>query len=263
MSISVGVADVSPFATASTLRTIWLSTAEVVALVVCDPPISAARRAPWRTAYPAVILSEIMTLASKPPIIRNTSTGMTTAISASDWPRLPAGRGESTFISIALWLDPDVGDSRCFQRPQGGEEPGFPGVGVVDGDPDEVTGAVPHVAARRRPRRPVERRTVQRVLVDLRGIRRQVAVSVLVELVDVNLGHREELGSTDDIANRRDHLAIGIRDVAQGGGHSRALCGAIACGADTEHQERAVEHAHDQHHQHRDHQRELGHRLTA
>src|SRR3979411_2350161 len=112
-----------------------------------------------------------MTLASKPPIIRNTRTGMTTAISANDWPRLRAGRAERAFISIALWLDPDVGDRRCLQRPQRGEESRFPGVGVIDRDPDEVAGAIPHVAARRRPRRAVERRAVQRVLVDLRGIR--------------------------------------------------------------------------------------------
>src|SRR5437660_5344071 len=263
MSISVGVAAVRPFATASTLRTIWLSTAEVVALVVCDPPISAARRAPWRTAYPAVILFEIMTLASKPPISRNTSTGMTTAISASDWPRLRAGRGESAFISIALWLDADIGDRRCLQRPQRGEEPGFPGVGVVDRDADEVTGAVPHVPARGRPRRAVQWRSVQRVFVDLRGIRRQVAVPILVELVDVDLVDREELGAADDVANRRHHLAVGVRDVAEGRGDPRAFGGAVARGPDTEHQQGAVQHAHDEHHQHRYDQRELGHGLTA
>src|SRR2546430_4948670 len=94
-----------------------------------------------------------MTLASKPPISRKTSTGMTTAISASDWPRWRAGRRERCLISVALWLDPDIGNRRRPQRPQGCEEPGFPGVRVVDRDADEVAGAVPHVAARRRPRR--------------------------------------------------------------------------------------------------------------
>src|SRR2546426_7987008 len=205
----------------------------------------------------------MMTLASKPPIRRKTSTGITTAISASDWPRLCAGRGEGTFISIALWLNPDVRNRGRLQRPQWCEEAGFPGVRVIDGDADEVAGAVPHVAAGRRPRRAVERRAVQRVLVGPRDILGEVAVPVLVELVDVNLVDREELGPTDDIANGGDDLAVGISDVAQGGRDTRALRGAIARGADTEHQERAVEHAHDEHHQHWNDQRELGHRLTA
>src|SRR3989442_7892694 len=94
-----------------------------------------------------------MTLASKPPIRRKTSTGITTAISASDWPRLCAGRVERPFISIALWLDPDVRNRRCLQSPQWCAEASFPGVRVIDGDADEVAGAVPHVAAGR-PARP-------------------------------------------------------------------------------------------------------------
>src|SRR5438128_12371004 len=126
-----------------------------------------------------------MTLASKPPIRRSTSTGRTTAISASDCPRLRVtGRGERTFISVALRLHPDVGDGRRPERPERCEEPGFPRVGVIDGDADEIAGAVPHIAARGRPRSGVERRAIQRVLIGLREILRQVAVPVLVELVD-------------------------------------------------------------------------------
>src|SRR5256885_14873783 len=137
-----------------------------------------------------------MTLASKPPIRRKTSTGMTTAISASDWPRLRAGRNESPLMSVALWLNPDIRNRRRSQRPQGCEEPRFPGVGVVDRDADEVAGAVAHVAARRRPRRGVERRAVQRVLVGLRDVLGEGAVSVLVELVDVRSEeHTSELQS--------------------------------------------------------------------
>src|SRR2546423_14008569 len=111
-----------------------------------------------------------MTVASKPPIRRKTSTGMTTAISASDWPRLRAGRGERSLISVALWLNPDIGNRRRPQRPQRCEEPRFPGVGVVDRDADEVAGAVPHVAARRRPRRGGEWRAVPPLLVGSRGV---------------------------------------------------------------------------------------------
>src|SRR3989442_9505750 len=127
-----------------------------------------------------------MTVASKPPIRRKTSTGITAAVSASDWPGFGAGRGERTFISIALWLNPDVRNRRRLQRPQRCEEAGFPRVRVIDGDADEVAGAVPHVAAGRRPRRAVERRAVQRVLVGLRDVLGEVDVPLLVELVDVN-----------------------------------------------------------------------------
>src|ERR1700694_4779987 len=116
-----------------------------------------------------------MTLASKPPIRRKTSTGMTTAISANDWPRLACiGLCERTFISVALWLNPDPGHGRRLQRPEGHEEAAFPGVGVVARDADEVAGAVPHVAARGRPRDGVDRRPVLLVLVSFRDILCQV-----------------------------------------------------------------------------------------
>src|SRR5207249_8405132 len=141
-----------------------------------------------------------MTLASKPPIRRKTSTGMTTAISASDWPRLRAGRNESPLMSVVLQVKDGIRDRRRSQRPQGCEEPRFPGVGVVDRDADEVAGAVPHIAAGRRPRRGVERRAIQRVLVGLRDVLGEVAVPIVVEFVDVNFVDREELGSTGDIA---------------------------------------------------------------
>src|ERR1700732_2148327 len=135
-----------------------------------------------------------MTLASKPPIRRNISTGMTTAISASDCPRLRlSARGEKTLISVALWLQPHVGDGRRPERPERREEARLPRVGVVDRDADEVAGAVPHVAAGGWPWRAVEWRTVQRVLVGVRDVLRQVAVPVLVELVDVNLPDGEQL----------------------------------------------------------------------
>src|SRR2546430_12521986 len=137
-----------------------------------------------------------MTLASKPPIRRKTSTGMTTAISASDWPRLRAGRSESPLMSVALWLNPDIRNRRRPQRPQGCEEPRFPGVGVVDRDADEVAGAVPHVAARRGPRRGVQRGAGQPVLFCLGGRLGEGSGPLLVEPVDVQPRDREELGST-------------------------------------------------------------------
>src|SRR3982074_151634 len=196
-----------------------------------------------------------MTLASKPPIRRKTSTGMTTAISASDWPRLRLAFGERTLISVALRLYPDIRDSGRPERSERCEEPRFPGVGVVDSDADEVAGAVPYVAARGRPGRAVERRTVQCVLVGLRDILCQVAVPILVELVDVNLLDGEQLRAADRLANRRHDLAVGIRDVAERGGDPRALGGGIAGGANAEHQESAVEHAHDQDQQDRNDER--------
>src|ERR1700682_5310584 len=121
-----------------------------------------------------------MTLASKPPISRKTSTGMTTAISASDWPRLRGvGRGDGTFIFlVTLRLDPHVGDGRRLQWAERCEEPRLPGVRVVDRDADEVAGALPPVAARGGPRRAVDGCAVQFVLVGFRDIRRQVAIPI-------------------------------------------------------------------------------------
>src|ERR1700694_1933075 len=101
-----------------------------------------------------------MTLASKPPIRRKTNTGMTTAISASDCPRIMCRRLRF-FMSVALRLQPDIGDRCSPDRTERGEEAGLPAVGVVDGHADEVAGAVPDVAVRgrigeRAQRRPVE-----------------------------------------------------------------------------------------------------------
>src|ERR1700737_100311 len=90
-----------------------------------------------------------MTVASKPPIKRNTSTGITTAISASDCPRLRRIR-RSCLISVALWLQPDIRHGGGAHRSQRGKETGLEGVGVVDRDADEVAGSVAHVPARRR-----------------------------------------------------------------------------------------------------------------
>src|ERR1700738_209538 len=87
-----------------------------------------------------------MTVASTPPIKRKTSTGITTAISASDCPRLRRIR-RSRFISVTLWLQPDVGHGRGAYRSQWREEAGLEDVGVVDRDADEVARSVAHVPA--------------------------------------------------------------------------------------------------------------------
>src|ERR1700682_1484508 len=256
MSISVGVAEVKVRATASTFFRICLSTWSVFRLVVCEPPISAARRAPWRTAYPAVILSEIMTLASKPPISRKTNTGMTTAISASDCPRVT--RRWFRFMSVALGLQADVRDRSGPNRSERGEEARLPVVGVVNGDADEVAGAIPYVAGRRRPGNRSHRCPVELVAVDIARILGQVALPVLVELVDVDLAHGEQLGAANRVANRGQHLGVGCADIAELCRQSRTLRSRVAGGPNTEHEQRSIEHAHDQEEQDRDDQGKLG-----
>src|SRR5207302_10954325 len=86
-----------------------------------------------------------MTVASKPPINRKTSTGITTAISASDCPRCPRPP-RWLLISVALRLQPDVGNGGRSHRSQRREVAGLPGVRVFDRDPEEVAGSVAHVA---------------------------------------------------------------------------------------------------------------------
>src|SRR2546421_595140 len=91
-----------PPAIAITLWTICMSMSAVVAPGFdCDPPSSAASRAPWRTADPEVTLSETMMLASKPPMSSKASSGTTSASSTRDWPRVFP-------MSVALRLQPDV-----------------------------------------------------------------------------------------------------------------------------------------------------------
>src|SRR5881409_469430 len=188
MSISVTVAEVNPRATASAFRTICMSICAVVALgLVCDPPSSDASRAACLTAKPPVTRSAIMTVASKPPINKKNSTGITTAISASDWPRRRR-RLWWRFISVALRLQAHVRDRRRSDRSQRREEAGLPGVREVDGDADEVARAVAYVSLSRRPghgRR--HRGAVECVAVVVGGVGRQVAVAILVELVDIDL----------------------------------------------------------------------------
>src|SRR6266550_4007968 len=213
MSISVTVAEVSPRATARAFRTICISICEVVALgLVWDPPSSAASRAACRTAYPPVTRSAIMTVASKPPMSRKKSTGMTTAISASDCPRCV----NLFFISVALRLQPHPRHGRRPYRAESGEKPRFPVVGVIDGDADEVAGSVSHVALGRRPwLRRDHRRAIQRVAVVVEGVRGQVAVAILVELVDIDFGDVEEPRGADVASNHRQDLAIGRGRIAQ------------------------------------------------
>src|ERR1700694_3888215 len=197
-----------------------------------------------------------MTLASKPPIRRKTSTGMIAAISASDCPRF--ARRWMRFISVTLGLQADVRYRRGPNRPERGEEAGLPVVGVVDGDADEVAGAIADVAARRGPRDWSERRPVDLVSVDLARILGQVALPVLVELVDVDLAHGEQLGAANGVANRGEHLGVGCADIAELCRQSRTLRSRVAGGPNTEHEQRSIEHAHDQEEQDRDDQGKLG-----
>src|SRR5438132_12726744 len=165
------------------------------------PPSSAASRAACRTAEPAVTRSAIMMVASKPPIKRKKSTGITTAISASDCPRRGWVR-RSLCISVALRLQSHI-DIRCrLDRPERGEEAGLPGVRVLDRHADEVAGAVAHVAGGRRPGLGRNhRRPIQRIPVVPGGIGGQISVAILVELVDVNLADVEESRRADVVAD--------------------------------------------------------------
>src|SRR5256885_10582283 len=216
MSISFTVAEVSPRATASAFRTICMSICEVVAFgLVCDPPSSAARRAACRTAKPPVTRSASMTVASKPPISTKNNTGITTAISASDWPRRRR-RPQWWFISVTLRFEAHVRDRRRADRSQRREEAGLPGVGVVDGDADEVARAVTNVALCRRPgHRRRHRRAIERIAVEVGGVGSQVAVAILIELVDIDLRDSEQPGRADVVADRLHRLGVRRRGVAE------------------------------------------------
>src|SRR5438477_47115 len=215
MSISLTVAEVSPRATASAFRTICMSICEVVAFgLVCDPPSSAARRAACRTAKPPVTRSASMTVASKPPISTKNNTGITTAISASDWPR--RRRRPQWFISVTLRFQAHVRDRRRADRSQRREEAGLPGVGVVDGDADEVARAVTNVALCRRPgHRRRHRRAIERIAVEVGGVGSKVAVAILIELVDIDLRDSEQPGRADVVADRLHRLSVRRRGVAE------------------------------------------------
>src|SRR5438270_11522131 len=146
-----------------------------------------------------------MTVASKPPINRKTSTGITTAISASDCPR--CRRPPRWFlISVALRRQPDVGHGGRSHRSQRREEAGLPGVCVVNRDPEEVAGSVAYVAGCRRVGGGGQSGSIERIAVVVAGVRRQVAVPVLVEFVDIDLGHRVDLRGPRVFQNHRRSL---------------------------------------------------------
>src|SRR5947209_18331965 len=91
-------------------------------------------------------------VASKPPIKRKTSTGITTAISASDWPRRPRFSRLSWWrISVTPRLQADVNGGVRLYRTQRREESGLPVVGVVDGDTHEVARPIANITTGGRP----------------------------------------------------------------------------------------------------------------
>src|SRR5207244_13570236 len=103
-------------------------------------------------------------VASKPPIKRKTSTGITTAISASDWPRRPRFSRLSWWrVSVTLRLQANVNGRVRLYRTQRREESALPVVGVVGGHTHDVAHPRANVPRGRRPwfpghhRRPVER----------------------------------------------------------------------------------------------------------
>src|ERR1700730_854224 len=261
------VAEVIPPAIAWMLWTICMSMAVVVVPgFVCEPPSSAARRAPWRTAEPEVTLSEIMTLASKPPISSMASSGVRIASSTSDCPRRcrtgsPRKRRVAR-ISVALRLQPDVVGGRAPHRTERRQEASLPGIGEVDGRAEEVGGPIANVARFGWPRLGDHRGTVKPVPVEENGVGCQVPVRILVELVDVDLGHREDAGRSDAVADHRDQLVIGRCGVADLGGQLGALDGGVASGSHAEHDEAAVQHPEHEHEQHGHDNDELGHGLA-
>src|SRR5207245_2109720 len=269
MSTSVMVAEVIPRATASTLRTICWSTDAVVPFgFVCEPPSSAASRAPCRTAEPDVTLSEIIMLASKPPIRRKKMTGIATASSASDCPPRcrcpPSWRSrEDRSMLVALRLEPDVIRGGGLDRAQRLEEARLPAIGEFHGDAQEVAAPVADIARGRLPGLGgQERRSVGGIPVEQGRVRREVPVAILVELVDVNLVHREEAVGAGPVADDLERLGIGRGGVAQLGRLAGSLHGGIAGGAHAEHQQATVEHAKNQDEEDRDDQRKLDHGLT-
>src|SRR4029077_13427889 len=166
--------------------------------------------------------SAIMMVASKPPIKRKKSTGITTAISASDCPRCGWTR-RYPGISVALRLQSHIDIRRRLDRAERGEEAGFPGVRVLDRHADEVAGAVAHIAGGRGPGLGRNhRRPIQRIPVVSGGIRGQISAAILVELVDVNLGDVEEARRADVVADDLEDLRIGSGGTASLRSNSRA-----------------------------------------
>src|SRR5437879_4625239 len=178
-------------------------------------------------------------VASKPPIKRKTSTGITTAISARDWPRRPRFSRLSWWrISVTLRLQADVNGRVRLYRTQWREESGLPVVGVVDGHTHEVARPIANIARGRRPWFRVDhRRPVELVLVVMGEIRGQVAVAVLVQLVDVDLIDLEEGRAADRGPDGAHDLGVRVSRVPECSRLARSIAGGVPRSADAEHQE--------------------------
>src|SRR5712664_3057939 len=193
MSISVMVAEVIPLATASTFRTICRSTDAVVPFgFVCEPPSSAASRAPWRTADPDVTLSEIIMLASKPPIRRKKMTGIATASSARDCPVRrqtlpPSWSREERSMLVTLRLEPDVIGGGGLDRAERLEQARLPPVGEMHGDSEEVARPIADIAHGRLPGLGGQKRCpIAGIAVREGRVGSEIPVPILVEFVDVD-----------------------------------------------------------------------------
>ena len=94
-------------------------------------------------------------------------------------------------------------------------------------------------------------------------IRGQVAVAVLVQLVDVDLIDLEEGRAADRGPDGAHDLGVRVSRVPECSRLARSLAGGVPRRADAEHQERAIEHAKNQQKEDGHDQRKLSQRLAA
>src|SRR4030081_2864693 len=140
-----------PFATASTFRTIFRSSVDwLTPGLVCRPPSSAARRAPWRTLLAATTLSTISIVVLNPPSRRTNRKGMMMASSTTDWPA--CFRRSGVIISVGLRLQPHGGSGAELKGRRTDQDARLPVVLVLDDDADKVAGSIGHIPAAGGPR---------------------------------------------------------------------------------------------------------------
>src|ERR1700694_689598 len=235
---------------------------------VCKPPSSAARRAPWRTAEPDVALSVARMLASKPPRSIKASSGVRIASSTADCPSWQRESGwrqnrKRLRISVALRLQPNDLRGAGPQRPERPQKASLPFIGESDRHAEEVTGPISDVTRGRWPGLGHHRAAINRVPVEEDGIGDVVPTPVQVDLVNINLVHREDARRSDAVANRADRLVIGGNRIAELGCQLRTLDRGVTNGSHAEHDHAAVQQPQDEHEEDWHDNGELGHCLAA
>src|ERR1700694_4899474 len=216
---------------------------------------------------------------SNPPSRRTAMTGIVTASSTSDWPRLLrraiAGvvtSGLLMLISVGLRLQPHVVLGGQDEWSVGDQRPRLPLVLILDGDAHEVARPVGHVAQAGGPWLRVEEGgTEEVVLVDAAaaaapgGIDGQGSgIGILVQAIDVDLGHLDDAVLPETRGHdRADHLHVRVGGVAGFGAHPGALPGGIGRSAYAEHQEAGLDDAEQHDERDRRAEGEFGYTLAA